>query len=191
MSVGLPALMLAGGAFQAVSQIQAGKQQAQAIERQAEYNAQVYDQQAATITHKQKLLQHRDIREAAQVRGAITAQTAGKGLMLSGSPMAILADTESEMALDRAIGQYNLELDKHYAKSGAMHYREQGRMDARSARRQGYMSAFSTALQAGSSYAMSSANPLAPRQTVYRPTASKGGRTFKSRVPGSTRTYKY
>lgn len=182
--------MLGLGAFQAVSQISASQQQAKAIQQQSEYNAQVYDQQASTITHKQKLEDYKYRRQGAIMRGAITAQTAGKGLLMSGSPLAILADSQSELELDRAIGNYNLELDKHYAKSGATHYRQQGRMDAALARKQGYLSAFSTLLSTGMSYMSYNRNPLATKtqRIIYRPTSAAGGRTYASPYGN---TYRY
>jgi hypothetical protein len=148
------ALLLAGGAFSATSQIMGAQQQAKAIKQQAEFNAQVYDQQAAIIQEKKKIQDVQFAREAARARGSIIARTAGKGLLLSGSPAAILADTESQMLFDKAIADYNLEIDRNYALSGAGYYRRSGAIQSRLARFQGYTGAFSTILNTGANMAM-------------------------------------
>ena len=177
-------LLLAGGAFSATTSVMAGAQQAKAIQKQAEFNAQVYGQQAEIIKEKKAIQDRQFAREAGRIRGSIVSRTAGKGFNLSGSPLAILADTESEMLFDKAIADYNLELEKNYALSGAEYYRQSGAAQARLARYQGFSNAFSTILNTGAQLGMM--NLGGGGKTIYRP--SGGGRTYNSPYGN---TYKY
>lgn len=150
MGLGLTtALLVGGGTFSAATQAMGGQAQAKGIQRQAEYNAQIYEQQAEMIKEKKKISDYQFLRDSARVRGKITSQTAGKGLLMSGSPLAILADTESQMQFDKAIGDYNLDIEKNYALSGASYMRQSGAAQARLARFSGYTNAFSTILNTG------------------------------------------
>lgn len=145
------ALLLAGGTMSSGASIFGANQQAKSIKQQSEYNATIYDQQAEMIKQQKKIGDRQFLREAAQVRGAIVARTAGKGFQLSGSPLAILADTESEMLFDKAIADYNLQINQNYAQSAATNTRQQGAINARLTRFQGYTNAFSTLLNTGAS----------------------------------------
>jgi len=139
------------GAATATSQIMASRQQAKGIKQQAEYNAQVYEQQAGMIEQKKKLEDYQANRQLAKMRGAVTARTAKAGFELGGSPLAILIDNETQMRFDNAINQYNLDIQKNYALSGANFYRTEGKNKARLARMQGYTNAFSTLLSTAAS----------------------------------------
>jgi|GEM_PF-2387701 len=185
------ALLIAGGAFSATTQIMGANQQAKSIQKQAEYNAQVYEQQATMVMEKKKIQDYQFHRQAAAVRGSIIAKTAGKGLMLSGSPLAILIDNETQMQFDKAIGDYNLDIERNQAMSSATSIRETGATEARAAKAAGYSNAFSTILNTGSTMAMMNlGNPLAknqaPQRIIHRP--SNTGRTYKSPYGN---TYKY
>lgn len=153
MAIGTTAL-IAAGAFSAASSVMAGNANAKNIQKQAEYNAQIYDQQGQMILEKKKIQDYQFHRQAAQARGTIISRTAGKGLLLSGSPLAILADNESQMQFDKAIGDYNLDIEKNYAQSGASYMRETGYQQSRLARYTGYTNAFSTLLNTGANYGM-------------------------------------
>lgn len=148
------ALLLAGGAFSAVSQVMGAQTQAKAITRQAEYNAQVYEQQAEMVQQKKKISDVQFARQQARVRSSIVAKTAGKGLMLSGSPLAVMADTESQLLFDKSIQDYNMDIDRNYALSGAAYSRQKGAMDSRLTKYSGYSNAFSTILNTGASIGM-------------------------------------
>lgn len=148
------ALLMAGGAFSATTQIGAAGAQAKNIKRQAEYNAQVYEQQAELIKEKKKIQEYQFNRQAARARSAIVAKTAGKGFLLSGSPLAVLVDNETQMQFDKAIGDYNLDIERNYALSGATNTRQQGAAQSRLARYGGYTNAFTTLLNTGTSMAI-------------------------------------
>lgn len=155
MAVGTTAaLLIAGGAFSAATQIAGAGAQSKGIQRQAEYNAQIYEQQAEMIQQKKKISEYQFNRNAAAIRGSIVAKTAGKGFNLGGSPLAILIDNESQMQFDKAIGDYNLDIERNFALSGATNTRQTGAMQSRLARFSGYTNAFSTVLNTGAAYGM-------------------------------------
>lgn len=154
MAVGTAsALLIAGGAFAASSSVMAGNAQSKAIKNQSEFNAKVYEQQAEVIREQKKIQDYQFNRQAASARGTIVAKTAGKGFLLSGSPLAILADVESQLLFDKAIGDYNLKVNENAATSGALQTRLTGNADARLAKFSGYSNAFSQLLSTGSSVA--------------------------------------
>ena len=158
------ALLLAGGAFSAATAVGSGNAQSKAIVGQATYDAEIYSQQAEMVKHKKEIQEYQFNREAARVRGSVVARTAGKGLMLSGSPLAILIDNESQMQFDKAIGDYNLNVQENYARSGAKNTMLQGAINSRNARTAGYSTAFSTLLNTGFQYGlMNMSNPLAKK----------------------------
>ena len=169
--------MVGAGAATATSQVMAGNAQAKNIKRQAEYNAQIYDQQAAMVLEKKKIQDYQFNREAARARGSIIAKTAGKGFNMGGSPLAILIDNETEMQFDKAIGDYNLDIERNYAMSGATNTRQQGAEQSRLARYTGYSNAFSTLLNTGATIGMMNmGNPLAPKGTGMSGRQWQGGR---------------
>lgn len=148
--MGLETAALAGviglGALTATTQIAGGRAQAKSVRRQGEFNAQVFEQQASMIEAQKKVQETQDNRRLARLRGSIVAATAGKGLLLSGSPAALLVDAETQARYDQAIGQYNLEIEKRKALSGAEFSRFTGREQGRLSEFGGYTNAFSTAL---------------------------------------------
>jgi len=162
-----------GGAISASQQYQAGKAGARSARRQGEYNAQVYEQQASVIQHKKKIEAYQYNREAGRIRGATIARTAGSGFNLGGSPLAIMIDNESQIQFDKAVGQYNLEVERSFAQSQAQRSRYEGAENARLYKAQGRAAAFSTILNTGASIAMmgmggafSGAKSLAAGRTV-------------------------
>lgn len=154
MPIGMTTALIAGGALTAASQISAGQTQAKSLQRQGEYNAQVYEQQAEMIKEQKKISDYQFLRDSARARGTIVSRTAGKGLLLSGSPLAILADTESQMQFDKAIGDYNLDIQRNYAVSGASYMRETGTAQSRLAKYTGFTNAFSSMLNTGTTLGM-------------------------------------
>lgn len=140
------AAVLGLGAMAAYSQIQAGRQQAKEYKRQADYNAQVYEQQAQMIQQKQKIEEFQANRRIRAMEGSVIAKTAGSGFDFSGSPLAVMVDNETQMQLDKSIGQYNLEIQRRYAMTEASNQRYVGGQQARLAKTTGYSNAFTTIL---------------------------------------------
>jgi len=142
------------GVGSAITQGMAGHQQAKSIKKQGEYNALVYEQQASMIKEQKKIEEYQFNRAGAKMRGKIAAKAGGAGLLLSGSPLALLVDSETQLQFDKAVGQYNLDVQRNYSLSGADYYRKNAKEQARLAKTQGYSNAFSTLLNTGASLGM-------------------------------------
>lgn len=147
----MTSIMVGLGAASAVSQVMGGIQakgeantNATAIRAESAYNAGVYEQQAQMVEEQKKLKLMQDERLIRFAQGKHVALTTAKGLELSGSPLAILNDTMTQMELDKAIGQYNLDVEKYALKSQADSVIRRGNTLAEQYRRSG-----STAMTAG------------------------------------------
>ena len=184
-------LLLASGGISAASSIMGGEMSAKAAEQQAEYNAKLYGQQANMVTEKKKVHDYQYGRMFGQAMGANVAATAGKGLTMSGSPMAIMADTQSQILFDQAVGDYNLDMERHIALANADQERRKGQQEARAARFEGYSNAFSTILNTGANISLKNdlSKSLKPQRTIY----TKSHNPQKSRTYNSPlgNTYKY
>lgn len=132
-----------------MSQANAGKKQAKAVQQQGEFNAQVYEQQGQMVLEQKKINEHQYLRNRKRAAGSIVAGAAGKGFAFSGSPLAIAVDVETQLGFDKAIEDYNLDIDRGRAISGATYQRETGRQQAALAKATGYSNAFSTILNTG------------------------------------------
>jgi hypothetical protein len=98
--------VLAGG------MIGAGVGSGMAEKKEAMYNAGILNQQAGMIEEQKKLQAMQDDRAIRSMMGKTVAATAGKGIELQGSPMAIMIDTRTQMEFDKAITQYNYDMQK-------------------------------------------------------------------------------
>lgn len=152
------ALQLVGGAVSAYSSAKAGQE----AKKEAEYNASwidktmpVYDAQMALVEKNKQLVSYQAGRAISQAMGTSTAMTAGKGLGMSGSPMAIMLDTQTQMEISKRINESNSDMEKYnigVEKSRAQSQAEAYRRGGSSALFQGYANAFTTALQTGAKY---------------------------------------
>lgn len=133
-------------ALTAYSQYQAGKQQAKAVSAQADYNAKIYERQASMIQNQKKLEEYQYNRQAARLRGQNVASAGGRGLLLTGSPLAVMTENETQIQLDKAIGQYNYDIQTNYYNSQAAMTRWGGNQQANLLRAQGRSNAFQTIL---------------------------------------------
>lgn len=164
MLTALSALAVTGAT--AATQVMAGNAQG----NQYKYNAGLYDQQAKQIDVQKAIEAGQYNRAMRRTSGSIIARTAGAGLTMSGSPMAVLVDNLTQMEMDKSIGQYNLEVQKRYALATGSEYRRQAGV----AVRQGYTNAFSTVLRGGFDYAMSSGMFRTGNNTIV---GGRGGRS--------------
>jgi hypothetical protein len=151
MGVGAAAALVGLGAASATMQVMGANQQANAYKQKAAYDAGVYEQQASMISEQKKLSDYQYNRQAAKMRGAVVSRTAGSGFELSGSPLAIMVDNETQMAMDHAIEGYNYDIERYFALSKATSSRMEGANNARLARTTGYSNAFTTLLNTGAS----------------------------------------
>lgn len=153
-STALATAVVASGAFSAMNSLKAGNQQAKAFTDQADFNAGIYDMQGTMIQEKKKVQDYQYGRAIARMRSSVISKTAGKGLTLSGSPLAIMADNESQMLFDQAISDYNLSVQGNFATSAAANTRYAGAQNARLATTQGRTNAFSTVLNTATNFAL-------------------------------------
>jgi hypothetical protein len=154
----------------------AGRAESKAYQRQGEYNAQVYEQQAEMIQQQKRLRDYQVNREMARIRGATMARIGKSGFGVSGSPMAIMVENETQMQLDKAIEMWNYDVQRSFAKSGAKESRFSAAEQARLARSQGYSNAFRTMLTSFSSLGMMGLGSVAGRfQMGDMPFGRQGG----------------
>uniref|UniRef100_A0A6M3K7L0 Internal virion protein n=1 Tax=viral metagenome TaxID=1070528 RepID=A0A6M3K7L0_9ZZZZ len=163
----MPVAILALGAAQAGASIMSGISQ----NREAKYNAGLMEQQAGLLEQKKGLVDIQAGQEAYQygraktkMMGTLTSRVAKSGLMLSGSPLAVMMDNLTQMQLDESIGQYNFQLEKYnidVEKSRALSTAEAYRRQGKTALYQGYSGAFTSALQTGVNYGIYTGMPKA------------------------------
>jgi len=140
----MTAMMVGLGAVQAGTQIAGGfmakreaEHNANAIQSEAEYNAGVYRQQAGMIEQQKQNKRIQDERMMRFAFGKTVATAAAKGLQLSGSPLAILVDTMTQLGFDKAITQYNYDVEKTAVLSQAESVSRRGASLAARYRREG------------------------------------------------------
>lgn len=160
MAAALPFISLGVGLLSSVQQQKAGQQNAEGLAYQGEFNAQIYEQQAEMIKEKKKLNDVQFQRAVVRSRGAIVSRTAGAGFTFGGSPMAIAIDNETQMRLDNAVDNYNLDVEANFARSGAIYQRATATQQVNLAKSTGNSNAFSTLMNTGSQFGM---NYLGPR----------------------------
>ena len=146
----MTAMMVGLGAVQAGTQIYGGFQQkkeaeanAKAIETQSAYNAGVYREQAGMIEQQKQLKAAQDDRAMRFAAGKHTAITSAKGLQFSGSALAVLNDTMTQMQMDKAITQYNYDMEKYGVLSQAEMTLRGGTIEANAYRRKGNTAMYS------------------------------------------------
>lgn len=142
--------MSAGGAqftisaAQAVNSISAGY----AKNSEAKYNASLLDNKAAMIDVQKDIQEGQDTRRASQYLTKSLAIVAKNGLQPSGSAMAVIQSTQTQLNIDKAINSFNLTQEASYTRAQANAQRRSG-SDAITS---GYKGAFSSLLTGASSY---------------------------------------
>lgn len=123
---GMTAAIIGMGVVSATTSIIGGMAQkkeaqrnASAIQEEASYNAGVYRQQVGMVEQQKQLKAQQDARAIRFAAGKHTAIAAAKGIEMSGSPMAILVDTMTQMEMDKAITSYNYDIEKYSLESTA------------------------------------------------------------------------
>lgn len=162
-------VILALSAVQAVSQIGQGYAQ----KEEANLNAILLQGKANLIDVQKGIEKEQYTRFKAQMMGKSMAAIAKAGVMPSGSPMAVMLDAQTQINLDQAIGQFNLEQQKQYTLAEAESYKRAGRRAVSA----GYTNAFSSLLSGVSSYAMYKGYGTTPKTTFDTTAgATKAGR---------------
>lgn len=140
MTAAIVGLGVAGGATSmlgGIMQNQEAKRNASAIQDEAAYNAGVYRQQSGMVEQQKQLKAQQDARAIRFAEGKTTAMAAAKGIEMSGSPIAILIDTVTQMELDKAITSYNYDIEKYSLESKAQATESRGATLAAQYRRGG------------------------------------------------------
>jgi hypothetical protein len=114
---------LAFSALSAIGQIQQGK----AAQKEANYNAMITESQIGLIDTKAGIERVQYERLKAQTMSSGYARMAKSGLMPSGSPMAVMLDTVTQINMDQAVGQYNFKAEKVYKQAEADAMRRGGK----------------------------------------------------------------
>uniref|UniRef100_A0A6M3KEB4 Internal virion protein n=1 Tax=viral metagenome TaxID=1070528 RepID=A0A6M3KEB4_9ZZZZ len=152
------AALLTLAAVQGYTSIASGKAQ----KKEADYNASLLEQSAgqfdvqSALIEKQKGLDlYQANRQIGQVMGTTKANIAKSGITMSGSPMAVMLDTYTQMEIDKRVNQSNLDMQKYNVgieKSRTLSQAEAYRRQGKSAVFAGYTNAFTSALSVGVNY---------------------------------------
>ena len=168
--MGLTTALIAGaglmGAASSISQGYAAQseyeQQAKAYQLQQQgYNKQadLLNVEINALDQMSILDRSRSARQRGRVEGTILARTAKAGFTLYGSPLAVLVDDLTQLRLDEAIGEFNIEMAKFNVRSEQYQLRSgavasgsaaaRARSSGKTAVAGGYTNAFSTLLKTG------------------------------------------
>lgn len=142
--------MSAGGAQFAISAASAVNSISAGYAKKAEdnYNATLLDNKAALSQAQQEIQQGQDTKKASQYLSKSLAIVAKNGLQPSGSAMAVITATQTQLNIDKAINSFNIQQDINYSHAAA----DQQRRAGSSAVRSGYTSAFSALLNGSAKY---------------------------------------
>lgn len=134
---------VAMGISQAIIGVTQSIMQGKVAKAQANYNATLYEGKARLIDYQKQIEAGQYDRYRSKFMSKLMVAMAGMGLMPSGSPMAVMIDSLTQINIDKAIGQFNLEQQKQMATSQAEAYRVEGR----NAKSQATTNAFSSVLK--------------------------------------------
>lgn len=117
---------------------------------QADYNAVIMEGKAKWIQFQKEIDAQQYNRYKNRFISKATASVAGAGLMMSGSPIAVMVDSLTQINIDKAISQANIQMEKDNTQAAARMYSVQGQI----AKGNATINAFSAALSAGNDYAL-------------------------------------
>jgi hypothetical protein len=117
------ALQLVGGITSSMQSVQQGKE----AKKEANYNADLIEQKAGLIDVQAGLENSQYERLKRRYSGQSISQTAKSGLEFSGSPMAVWIDTQTQIEMDRMIGQFNFAQEKRFTLEEAAATRRMGK----------------------------------------------------------------
>ena len=156
--MGFGGAMFAVSAASAVSQISQGYAQ----KAESDYNATLLEGKANIINEKASIEQGQLTREGGQYMSKSVATAAKQGIGLSGSALAVMLNTQTQVNIDKTISQFNYDQERNYTLAEADAQRRAGK----SAVRSGYAGAFSELLKGASTYAMYKFSPKTTFDTL-------------------------
>ena len=142
--MGFSGVLLAMNAVQAISQIGKGYVQ----QAEDNYNATILQGKADLIDVEKDIEYGKYQRLKGKTASTSYANIAKAGIMPTGSSMASMLNTQTQIEIDQAIGQFNYNQQKNYTLAEADQIRRQGKRNVR----MGYTNAFSTMLRGGYDY---------------------------------------
>jgi len=145
------------GAVSGIAGIHNAKNEAKALNRAADVNAQVYEQQSEMVKNQMRIKEYQSNREMARIRGTSLARTGKNGFMLSGSPLAVMVDNETQMELDKKSGIYNLEAQRSYLQTAANYTRWGARVQGKMLVSDAWSNMYSKVLNGAMSFSSSGA----------------------------------
>jgi len=176
VGVGLAATA-AGGAMQFVGQ----RQQAKAATAAAEFNAKVQENEAIRVQQESAEQTKRTRIANKRLSGRQRAQIGKAGVIESGSPLELMAETAGELELGVLDGIRTAQARQEQLRSQAGLTRFEGQMKAKGLRRQAMGSLIKTAGQIGFGVAG------AKQQGLFKGTPSSGGSGLK--LPSSSTSF--
>lgn len=148
-------------------QVIAGKAEAQA----QRYNAAISRQEAKIVEDKKILETKLLMKRKKDILSTQRALFSKSGVLLEGSPLEVIRDTESEIELDNLINRYNRDIEKsRFLSEARIEEREAGiaeRIGRRRARR--------TILTGISKFAATAFEPVKKTKTTFSPISLKEG----------------
>lgn len=124
---------VAGTIAQARGQKIAGKAEAQALK----YNAAISRQEAEIVESKKILETKRLMKRKKDILSTQRALFSKSGVLLEGSPLEVIRDTESEIELDNLVNRYNRDIEKSRFLSEARIEEREAGIAEREGRRRG------------------------------------------------------
>jgi hypothetical protein len=117
---------IAGQISQASATADAAEASGKAQREAADYNAGVFKQEAELIDRRTDLDVYRQQKAAKRLNSQQRASYAKAGVLLDGSPTAVLVDSAAEAEMDIMVTKYNADLEKRRALSSADYQTFQG-----------------------------------------------------------------
>lgn len=173
--MGIGGAIFALSATQAVSQISQGYAQ----KSEANFNATLLEGKANMIDLQSDIESSKYDRMKGQYLSKSVVNTAGNGLAVSGSPLAVMLNAQTQINIDQAISKFNFEQEKNYTNAQADAQRRAGSAAVKS----GYSNAFSTLLQGGASYAM---YKIPMKSTTFDYSTKTPAQAFSNTAPYKT-----
>lgn len=120
-----------------------------AIEKMGNYNATIYEQQAATERTSQQLLEYQKRKVIKSQLGTQVANVGKSGIKMSGSPLEVQLDSMANSNLDLAIDKYNSDVKANAYQNQANMTRYEAKQAKKKAYTKGALSMLSGAVKIG------------------------------------------
>lgn len=128
-------------------------QEGNQLKAMGNYNATIYEQQAASERASQKLLEYQKRKTYKAQIGSQTAAVGKSGIKMSGSPLEVQLDSLTNASLDMSIDKYNSEVKSAGYQNQANMTRWEGKQAKKAAYLKGGLSVLSGAVKIGTAVA--------------------------------------